>query len=69
MTDLRKTIFENCIFSGVDFKYADLRGLCLDGQAFIGVKFDNAALNEVSFKERDTQKCVFPLSLHLAHLV
>ncbi len=25
-------------------------GMCLDGQTFIGVKFDKAALNEVSFK-------------------
>ena len=50
MTDLRKTIFENCIFNGVDFKQCDLRGLCLDGQTFIGVKFDKAALNEVTFK-------------------
>ncbi|OGS33474.1 MAG: hypothetical protein A2293_09900 [Elusimicrobia bacterium RIFOXYB2_FULL_49_7] len=50
MTDLRKTIFEDCIFDGVDFKYCDMRGLCLDGQTFIGVRFDNTALNEVSFK-------------------
>jgi len=50
MTDLRKTIFESTIFNGVDFKYSDLRGLCLDGQTFIGVKFDKAALNKVSFK-------------------
>ena len=49
MTDLRKTIFERCIFNGVDFKYSDLRGLCLDGQTFIGVKFDSATLNEVTF--------------------
>ena len=41
MLDLRKTVFEDCIFSGVDFKYCDLRGKALDGQAFIGVKFDN----------------------------
>jgi uncharacterized protein YjbI with pentapeptide repeats len=34
----------------VDFKYCDLRGLCLDGQTFIGVKFDNAALNGATFK-------------------
>jgi uncharacterized protein YjbI with pentapeptide repeats len=34
----------------VDFKYCDLRGLCLDGLAFIGVKFDGASLNEVTFK-------------------
>jgi uncharacterized protein YjbI with pentapeptide repeats len=50
MTDLRKTVFENCTFDGVDFKYCDLRGQCLDGLAFIDVKFDGAALNEVTFK-------------------
>ena len=49
-TDLRKTIFENCIFNGVDFNYCDLRGLCFDGQTFIGVKFDKSALNDVSFR-------------------
>ena len=49
MTDLRKTIFENCIFSGVDFKQCDMRGLCLDGLTFIGVKFGDSALNEVTF--------------------
>ena len=27
-----------------------MRGQRLDGQTFIGVKFDNAALNEVTFK-------------------
>jgi len=31
MLDLRKTVFQNCTFSGVDFKYCDLRGLSLDG--------------------------------------
>jgi uncharacterized protein YjbI with pentapeptide repeats len=50
LTDLRKTIFENCIFNGVDFKTSDLTGLCLDGQTFIGVKFGEAALKEVTFK-------------------
>lgn len=34
----------------MDFKYSDLRGLCLEGQTFIGVRFDEAALNEVSFR-------------------
>jgi len=50
LTDLRKAIFENCIFVGVDFDRSDLRGLCLDGQIFNGVKFGGAALNEVAFK-------------------
>lgn len=49
MTDLRKTIFENCIFNGVDFKYSDLRGMHFDGHTFIGVQFDKSALNDVSF--------------------
>jgi uncharacterized protein YjbI with pentapeptide repeats len=50
VSDLRKTIFERCIFNGVDFKHSDLRGLCLDGQTFIGARFDGTALNEVTFK-------------------
>lgn len=50
MTDLRETIFENCIFNGVDFTYSDLRRQHLDGQTFIGVRFDRTALNDVSFK-------------------
>ena len=50
VSDLRKTVFERCIFNGVDFKHSDLRGLCLDGQTFNGVKFDGTALNEVTFK-------------------
>ncbi|MFA5046221.1 MAG: pentapeptide repeat-containing protein [Paludibacter sp.] len=50
VNDLRKTVFERCIFNGVDFKHSDLRGLCLDGQTFIGVKFDGTALNDVTFR-------------------
>jgi len=50
VSDLRKTIFERCIFSGVDFNKGDLRGLCLDGQTFIGVSFDGTALNNVTFR-------------------
>jgi uncharacterized protein YjbI with pentapeptide repeats len=34
----------------VVFKYADLRRLRLDGQTFIGVRFDHASLNDASFK-------------------
>jgi len=49
MIDLRKTIFENCIFNGVDFKYSDLRGMRFEGHTFIGVQFDKSALNEASF--------------------
>jgi len=47
--DLRKTIFENCTFNGVDFNYCDLRGLRFDGQHFTGVSFDKCSLNDVSF--------------------
>ncbi len=50
LTDLRRTVFESCTFTGVDFTYSDLRGLRLDGAAFTSVRFDNAALNGVSFR-------------------
>ena len=49
-TDLRRTVFEHCTFTGVDFTYSDLRGLHLDGAAFTSVKFDTAALNGVTFR-------------------
>lgn len=49
MTDLRETIFENCTFNGVDFKYSDLRGMRFDGHTFTGVQFDKSALDNVSF--------------------
>ncbi|MCI1774987.1 MAG: pentapeptide repeat-containing protein, partial [Paenibacillus lautus] len=50
MTDLRNTVFEDCVFDGVDFKDSDLSGKRLDGQTFIGVKFEKTALTDVSFK-------------------
>ena len=50
LCDLRKTIFQNCTFDGVDFKTSDLTGSCLDGQTFVGVKFGEAGLNEVTFR-------------------
>jgi len=50
MTDLRRTVFENCAFTGVDFTYSDLRGQRLDGATFTSVRFDTAALNGVSFR-------------------
>ena len=37
MTDLRRTVFEHCTFTGVDFSYSDLRGLHLDGSALVSV--------------------------------
>jgi uncharacterized protein YjbI with pentapeptide repeats len=49
MIDIRETIFENCVFNGVDFKNANLRGLCLDGQTFIDVEFHNTMLNGATF--------------------
>ncbi|MBC3888408.1 pentapeptide repeat-containing protein [Acetobacterium paludosum] len=58
-TDLRKTIFENCIFNGVDFGESDLRGLCLDGQTFIGVNFDKSTMNNVSFKSATLKNVSF----------
>ena len=60
-SDLRKTIFENCIFNGVDFNYCDLRGICFDGQTFIGVKFDKSALNDVSFRGTTLKNVSFTL--------
>ena len=59
MTDLTKTVFENCTFNGVDFKYCDMRGLCLDGFSFIGVKFDNTSLNEATFKGANLRNVSF----------
>jgi uncharacterized protein YjbI with pentapeptide repeats len=59
MTDLRETIFANCIFNGVDFIYGDLRGLCLDGQTFIDVKFDKAALDKATFKSSTLKNVSF----------
>ena len=34
----------------MDFNYSDLSGRDLDGQTFIGVKFDMPALKDVSFQ-------------------
>jgi uncharacterized protein YjbI with pentapeptide repeats len=60
-TDLRKTIFENCIFNGVDFNYCDLRGICFDRQTFIGVRFDKSSLNDVSFRGATLRNVSFTL--------
>ena len=57
MTDLRRTVFENCAFTGVDFTYSDLRGQRLDGATFTSVKFDNAALDGVSFRGATLRMC------------
>ncbi|HBN04192.1 MAG TPA: pentapeptide repeat-containing protein, partial [Bacteroidales bacterium] len=61
--DLRQTLFEKCIFNGVDLKKSDLRGLSLDEQTFIGVKFDGTILNNVTFKGA-TLKNVSFISTH-----
>ena len=57
--DLRATIFENCVFEGVDFKYSDLSGVCFDRQTFKGVKFHNTALTGASFKGATLQNVSF----------
>ena len=64
-TDLRETIFENCIFNGVDFKSCDLRGIRFDGQTFIGVKFDKSKLNDVSFRGATLKNVSFILPFSL----
>lgn len=60
-TDLRKAIFENCVFTNVDFSYCDLRGFDFEGQTFIGVKFDKSALNNVSFRGATLRNVSFTL--------
>src|SRR5262249_50432254 len=50
MLELTKTSFVNCVFEGVDFKYTDLRAVNLDGQTFIGVRFEKVSLEQASFK-------------------
>ncbi|WP_342084343.1 pentapeptide repeat-containing protein [Dyadobacter sp. OTU695] len=70
-TDLRKAIFENCTFTGVDFSYCDLRGINFAGQTFDGVRFDKSALNDVSFQGATLKNVSFtvPFSLtNKAHL-
>ena len=42
------------------FKNSDLRGLCLDGQTFIGVTFDKASMKmNVSFKDATLKNVSF----------
>jgi uncharacterized protein YjbI with pentapeptide repeats len=66
-TDLRETLFENCIFNGVDFKSCDLRGIRFDGQTFIGVKFDKSKLNDVSFRGATLKNVSFILPFSLTN--
>ncbi len=58
-TDLRKTVFENCTFNGVDFSYCDLRGISFDGHSFTGVSFDNSALRDASFRGATLKNVTF----------
>ena len=60
-TDLRATVFENCIFNGVDFNYCDLRGICFDGQTIIGTRFTKSTLNDVSFQGATLKNVSFTL--------
>ena len=64
-TDLRDTIFENCIFNGVDFSLCDLRGMHFDDQTFIAVKFDKCSMKEASFRGATLKNVLFtpPFSL------
>jgi uncharacterized protein YjbI with pentapeptide repeats len=66
MTDLRKTVFEKCVFDGLDFKYSDLRGMRLEGFTFIGVKFDDAALTDLSFKNSTLKNVSFRMGFSLS---
>ncbi|MCW3465158.1 pentapeptide repeat-containing protein [Chitinophaga nivalis] len=65
--DLRKTTFEQCIFNNVDFNACDLRGLCLDGQTFIGVRFDKSVMNDVSFRGATLRHVSFKLPFSLTN--
>ena len=67
MVDLTKTIFENCIFNGVDFNYSDLRGMCFGGHTFIGVQFDKSAMNDVSFTGATLRNVSFRLPFSITN--
>jgi uncharacterized protein YjbI with pentapeptide repeats len=66
-TDLRKTIFKNCSFDGVNFEYCDLRGVHLDRLRFTGVKFDKSALNDVSFRGATLRNVSFRLPFSMTN--
>jgi len=65
--DLRKTIFENCSFNGVDFNLCDLRGVRFDGLTFSGVKFDKSTLGDVSFRGATLRDVAFTLPFSLTN--
>jgi uncharacterized protein YjbI with pentapeptide repeats len=67
MIDLRETVFENCSFNNVDFKYSDLRGMHFAGHTFIGVQFDKSALNEASFAGATLKNVSFRLPFSLTN--
>ena len=66
-TDLRKAVFENCTFTGVDFSYCDLRGIDFAGQTFEGVRFDKSALNGVSFQGATFRNVSFTVPFSLTN--
>lgn len=66
-TDLRKTVFQNCTFTGVDFSYCDLRGIDFNGQTFDGVRFDKSALNDVSFRGAALRNVSFTVPFSLTN--
>lgn len=66
-TDLRKAVFQNCTFTGVDFSYCDLRGIDFSGQTFDGVRFDKSALNDVSFKGATLRNVSFTVPFSLTN--
>ncbi|HWV33515.1 MAG TPA: pentapeptide repeat-containing protein [Dyadobacter sp.] len=66
-TDLRKAIFENCTFTGVDFSYCDLRGIDFGRQTFDGVRFDKSALSDVSFQGATLKNVSFTVPFSLTN--
>ncbi|NLR59252.1 helix-turn-helix domain-containing protein [Chitinophaga polysaccharea] len=66
-TDLRTTIFEQCVFNNVDFNHCDLQGVCFDGQSFTGVRFNKSALKDVSFRGATLRNVSFTLPFSLTN--
>lgn len=59
MIDLRKVHFTDCVIDGGTFKYADLRGLCFDGQTIRNVDLGKCALEGVSLQKATLQNVSF----------
>lgn len=66
-TDLRKTIFGQCVFNNVDFNQCDLQGMCFDGQTFTGVQFNKCALKDASFRGATLRNVSFTLPFSLTN--